>query len=139
VFYQTNTGWMMWNWLVSALASRATIVLYSGGLFHPSRDALWRLVDRLGVTHFGTSASHLHSAMRGPLRPCALAAFAALRCVLSTGSPLSPEGFAWVYASLKADVHLASISGGTDIVGCFRSRGRPSASTWPRTTTRAAP
>jgi acetoacetyl-CoA synthetase len=119
VFFQTNTGWMMWNWLVSALASRATIVLFGGTLFHPSRDALWRLVDRLGITHFGTSATHIHSCMRINMRPRELADLGALRCVLSTGSPLSPEGFEWVYSSVKSDVHLASISGGTDIVGCF--------------------
>jgi acetoacetyl-CoA synthetase len=119
VFFQTNTGWMMWNWLVSALASQATIVLYGGTLFHPSRDALWRLADRLGVTHFGTSATHIHSCLRINMRPRETVGLEALRCVLSTGSPLSPEGFEWVYSSVKADVHLASISGGTDIVGCF--------------------
>ncbi len=119
VFFQTNTGWMMWNWLVSALASQATIVLFGGTLFHPSRDALWRLADRLGVTHFGTSATHIHSSLRIDMRPREVAGLAALRCVMSTGSPLSPEGFEWVYSAVKDDVHLASISGGTDIVGCF--------------------
>ena len=119
VFFQTNTGWMMWNWLVSALATQATVVLFGGTLFHPSRDALWRLADRLGVTHFGTSATHIHSSLRIDMRPRELGALAALRCVMSTGSPLSPEGFAWVYSAVKEDVHLASISGGTDVVGCF--------------------
>lgn len=119
VLYQTNTGWMMWNWLVSALASRATIVLFGGTLFHPSRDALWRLADRLGVTHFGTSATHIHSCQRIGMQPREIAGLVPLRCVMSTGSPLSPEGFQWVYSSVKDDVHLASISGGTDIVGCF--------------------
>lgn len=119
VFFQTNTGWMMWNWLVSALASRATIVLFDGTLFYPSRDALFRLADQLGVTHFGTSASHIHSCLRIDMRPRELGELRALRCVMSTGSPLSPEGFEWVYSSVKDDVHLASISGGTDINGCF--------------------
>jgi len=119
VFFQTNTGWMMWNWLVSALASQATIVLFGGTLFHPSRDALWRVADRLGVTHFGTSATHIHSCLRIDMRPRDIAGLGALRCVMSTGSPLSPEGFEWVYSSVKDDVHLASISGGTDIVGCL--------------------
>jgi len=119
VFFQTNTGWMMWNWLVSALASQATIVLFGGTLFHPSRDALWRLADRLGVTHFGTSATHIHSCLRIDMRPREIAGLDALRCVMATGSPLSPQGFEWVYSSVKYDVHLASISGGTDIVGCF--------------------
>ncbi len=119
VFFHTNTGWMMWNWLVSALATGATIVLFNGTLFHPSRDALWRLVDRLGVTHFGTSATHIHSCLRIGMRPRDIAPFDALRCVMSTGSALSPEGFEWVYSAVKDDVHLASISGGTDIVGCF--------------------
>ncbi len=119
VFYQTNTGWMMWNWLVSALASRAAIVLFGGTLFHPSRDALWKLAGRLGVTHFGTSAMHIHSCLRINMRPRELADLSRLRCVISTGSPLSPEGFEWVYSSVKSDVHLSSMSGGTDIVGCF--------------------
>jgi acetoacetyl-CoA synthetase len=119
VFYQTTTGWMMWNWLVAALASQATIVLHGGGLFHPTRDALWRLADRLGVTHFGTSASHLHACMRIGMRPRDVAALERLRCILSTGSPLAAEAFDWVYEAVKSDVHLASISGGTDIVGCF--------------------
>jgi acetoacetyl-CoA synthetase len=119
VFFQTNTGWMMWNWLVSALASQAAIVLFGGSLFHPSRDALWRLAGELRVTHFGTSAAHIHSCQRIGMRPGEIADLGALRCVLSTGSPLSPEGFEWVHSAVKADVHLASISGGTDIVGCF--------------------
>jgi len=119
VFYQTNTGWMMWNWLVTALASRATIVLHGGGLLYPSREALWHLADRLGITHFGTSASHIHGCMRIAMRPRNFVKLRALRCVLSTGSPLSLEGFEWVYSSVKKEVHLASISGGTDIVGCF--------------------
>lgn len=119
VLYQTTTGWMMWNWLVSALACGATIVLHGGGLYFPTRDALWRLADRLGVTHFGTSAAHLHACMRIGMKPRDLVALESLRCILSTGSPLAPEAFAWVYDAVKTDVHLASISGGTDIVGCF--------------------
>ncbi|HVK84012.1 MAG TPA: acetoacetate--CoA ligase [Kofleriaceae bacterium] len=119
VFYQTTTGWMMWNWLVSALAAGATILAHAGSTFYPSRDALWRLADRHAVTHFGTSASHIHNCMRIAMRPRDAVELRALRCVMSTGSPLSPEGFAWIYDAVKSEVHLASISGGTDIVGCF--------------------
>jgi acetoacetyl-CoA synthetase len=119
LLYQTSTGWMMWNWLVSALACGATLVLHGGGLYYPTRDALWRLVDRLGVTHFGTSATHLHACMQVGMKPRELLPLTSLRCVMSTGSPLAPEAFDWVYADVKPDVHLASISGGTDIVGCF--------------------
>jgi acetoacetyl-CoA synthetase len=119
VLYYTTTGWMMWNWLVSALARLATIVLYEGGLAYPSREAFWELVERHGVSHLGLGAAYLESSRRRRLRPCVLAPLSALRCVLSTGSPLSPDGFRWVYDAVKPDVHLASISGGTDIVGCF--------------------
>ena len=119
LLYFTTCGWMMWNWLVSALAQGATIVLFDGSPSHPSLDSLWRLVDRLGVTHFGTSARFLHSCKAAALEPQRLGAFERLRTLLSTGSPLSASAFEWVYASVAGDLHLASISGGTDIVGCF--------------------
>jgi acetoacetyl-CoA synthetase len=119
ILYYTSINWMMWNWLVSGLARGATVVLYEGGLGYPSREAFWRLVDRHRVTHLGLSAAYLESCRKKRLVPRGIAPLESLRCLLSTGSPLSPEGFAWVYESVKADVHLASISGGTDIVGCF--------------------
>jgi len=119
VFYFTTCGWMMWNWLVSVLAQGAAIVLYDGSPTHPDMSAMWRLVDRLEVTHFGTSARFIHSCRAAELTPKTFARSHALRCILSTGSPLSPAGFEWVYEAVKEDVHLASISGGTDIVSCF--------------------
>jgi acetoacetyl-CoA synthetase len=119
VLYFTTCGWMMWNWLVSALAQGATIVLFEGSPSHPSLETLWRAVDRLAITHFGTSARFLHACKSAALAPRAFGAYASLRSVLSTGSPLSASGFEWVYRAVGDDLHLASISGGTDIVGCF--------------------
>jgi acetoacetyl-CoA synthetase len=119
VFYFTTCGWMMWNWLVSALAQRATVILYEGSPSYPSLHALWRLAERLRISHFGTSARFIHSCKAAALRPQASLQLDPLKAVLSTGSPLSPAGFEWVYDAVANDVHLASISGGTDIVGCF--------------------
>ena len=116
VFYFSTCGWMMWNWLVSVLAQGATIVLYEGSPAHPDMGALWRLAARLEVTHFGTSARFIHGCKAAGAKVPELLA---LRAVMSTGSPLSPVGFEWVYETVKRDVHLASISGGTDIVSCF--------------------
>ncbi len=119
VFYFTTCGWMMWNWLVSALAQAATIVLYDGSPAWPDAAAQFRLADSLGVTFFGTSARFLSGAQAQGLEPRRELPLQHLRTVASTGSPLSPEGFRYVYRSIKSDVHLASISGGTDIVACF--------------------
>jgi len=119
VYYYTTTGWMMWNWLVSALASGATVVLYDGSPAHPDPLTTWRMADRLGVTFFGTSARFIQELQRQGVSPAAECRLAELRTVASTGSPLSPSGFGYVYEEVKADVHLASISGGTDIVSCF--------------------
>jgi acetoacetyl-CoA synthetase len=119
VLYFTTCGWMMWNWLVSVLLQGAAIVLFEGSPSHPSLDALWRLVDRLGITHFGTSARFLHACKAADLEPRRLGDYPMLRTLLSTGSPLSASAFEWVYRDVAADLHLASISGGTDIVGCF--------------------
>jgi acetoacetyl-CoA synthetase len=119
LLYFTTCGWMMWNWLVSALAEGATIVLFDGSPSHPTLDVLWAAVDRLGVTHFGTSARFIHGCKAAGLTPGRDHALEAMRTVFSTGSPLARGGFEWVYRDVKADVHLASISGGTDIVGCF--------------------
>ncbi|MBU3718306.1 MAG: acetoacetate--CoA ligase, partial [Actinobacteria bacterium] len=119
VFYFTTCGWMMWNWLVSAPASGATIVLFDGNPFHPSPSVLFDLAQRERVTLFGVSAKYIDSVRKAGLSPRSSHDLSAVRTVCSTGSPLNDEGFAWVYSDLKSDVHLASISGGTDIVGCF--------------------
>jgi acetoacetyl-CoA synthetase len=119
LLYFTTCGWMMWNWLVSALAEGATIVLFDGSPSHPTLDVLWEGVDRLGVTHFGTSARFIHGCKAAGLAPRRTQRLDRLRTVFSTGSPLARSGFEWIYRDVKDDVHLASISGGTDIVGCF--------------------
>ena len=129
VFYFTTCGWMMWNWLVSALASEAAIVLYDGSPFHPSGAALLDLADEAGVTLFGTSAKFLAAVEKAGLVPRASHRLDTVRTITSTGSPLSPESFDFVYRGIKADVHLASISGGTDIVGCF-ALGNPVGPVW---------
>jgi acetoacetyl-CoA synthetase len=119
LFWYTTTGWMMWNWLVSGLASGATIVLWDGSPVHPTPDALWSLAARHRVTAFGTSPKFLAVCAEQHQRPGEAHDLSAMRALLSTGSPLSAEGFAWAYANVKADVQLASISGGTDIISCF--------------------
>ncbi len=119
LFYFTTCGWMMWNWLVSGLASGATLVLYDGSPFHPGPDALWRMAEDEGVTVFGTSAKYLQALEKSGYRPGDQTDLSALRCLLSTGSPLLPSGFDFVYDAVKSDLQLASISGGTDIVSCF--------------------
>jgi acetoacetyl-CoA synthetase len=119
LFYFTTCSWMMWNWLVSALASGTTLVLYDGSPFHPDPATLWRMTGAERVTHFGTSAKYLSALQKNGVVPAQEADLSALRAVLSTGSPLMPESFDYVYGSVKSDVQLASISGGTDIVSCF--------------------
>ncbi|HKZ72708.1 MAG TPA: acetoacetate--CoA ligase, partial [Steroidobacteraceae bacterium] len=119
LFYFTTCGWMMWNWLVSALASGATVVLYEGSPFYPDAGSLWRLAAELRITIFGTSAKYLQAMEKSNFVPARDADLACLRTVLSTGSPLAPEGFEFVYRDVKRDVQLSSISGGTDIVSCF--------------------
>ena len=119
VFYYTTCGWMMWNWLVSALAQKATIVLYEGSPAYPSLRVLWELIDETGITVFGTSPKYLAQNIKQNLLPASIAELSSLRAVLSTGSPLSRECFEWVYRNVKQDVMLASISGGTDIISCF--------------------
>lgn len=119
LFYFTTTGWMMWNWLVSALAGGSTVVLFDGNPFHPSPRALWDLADAERVTHFGTSAKYIDACAKAGLRPMESHWLEALRVLLSTGSVLVPESFDYVYHSIKQDLQLASISGGTDIISCF--------------------
>ncbi len=119
MFYYTTCGWMMWNWLVSGLAAGATLVLYEGSPFHPDPGVLWRLAqgERIGI--FGTSAKYLSALEKSGYVPAEAVNLGALRTVLSTGSPLLPDGFDFVYRAVKSDLLLASISGGTDIVSCF--------------------
>ena len=119
VFYFTTCGWMMWNWLVSVLATGATVVLYEGSPFHPGPDVLWRMAEQEKLTHFGTSAKYLSALEKSSFRPAGQVDLSELRAILSTGSPLLPEGFDFVYSGIKSDVQLASISGGTDIISCF--------------------
>jgi acetoacetyl-CoA synthetase len=124
VFYFTTCGWMMWNWLVSALASEATLLLYDGSPFHPDGDVLFSYAAAERCTFFGTSAKFIDAAKKAGVRPKDSHDLTALRTIASTGSPLLPESFDYVYDAIKADVHLASISGGTDIIGCF-AQGAP--------------
>jgi acetoacetyl-CoA synthetase len=132
LFYFTTCGWMMWNWLMSALATGATLVLYDGSPFYPKPAALWTMAHEERITIFGTSAkSNPRNWRSATSRRQTTLDLTSLRTVLSTGSPLLPEGFDFVYRSIKADVQLASISGGTDIVSCF-ALGCPDAPGAPR-------
>ena len=119
LFYFTTCGWMMWNWLVSGLATGARLVLYDGSPFHPSATALIDLAEREAVNVFGVSAKYLSAIEKAGITPRRSHRLPALRTVLSTGSPLSHEGFQHVYRDVKADMALASISGGTDLISCF--------------------
>lgn len=119
IFYYTTCGWMMWNWLVSALAVGATVVLYDGSPFHPDGNRLWDLADELGISVFGTSAKWIAATEKAGVKPRETHKLLALRTILSTGSPLAPEGFDYVYRDVKDRVLLSSISGGTDIISCF--------------------
>lgn len=119
VFYFTTCGWMMWHWLVSALASGATLVLYDGSPFHGDGQVLWDLARDEQVSLFGTSAKYLDALHKQGYAPIKTHSLPQLRLICSTGSVLSPEGFDYVYQQIKADVQLASISGGTDICSCF--------------------
>ncbi len=129
VFYFTTTGWMMWNWLASASASGAASVVWDGNPAHPGLDALFDLIDRAGVTLFGVSARYIDSLRKAGLSPRRTHRLHTLRTICSTGSPLSSDGFDYVYEHVKADVHLASISGGTDLCGCLVG-GDPTGPVW---------
>jgi acetoacetyl-CoA synthetase len=129
LLYYTTTGWMMWNWLVSGLASGATIVLYDGSPFTPTPAHLFDIVDEEGVTLLGVSAKFVDAISKEGLEPAKSHGLGTLRTICSTGSPLSPESFRYVYGRVKTDVHLASISGGTDLVGCFVA-GDPTGPVW---------
>ncbi len=119
VFYFTTLGWMMWNWLVSGLASGATLLLFDGSPFHPGLEALFAYAEAERATFFGTSAKFIDAVKKADYRPADHHDLSHLRTIASTGSPLAPESFDFVYDAIKCDVHLASISGGTDIVSCF--------------------
>jgi acetoacetyl-CoA synthetase len=119
LFYFTTCGWMMWNWLASGLASGATLLLYDGSPFIRRGAILFDFAEAEGMTHFGTSAKFIDAICKIKLRPRETHKLAKLRAMLSTGSPLAPESFDYVYRDIKADVCLSSISGGTDIVSCF--------------------
>src|SRR5690606_17095421 len=119
VFYFTTCGWMMWNWLVSGLASGSTLLLYDGSPFYPDGNVLFDFAQAERMTHFGTSAKFIDAVRKAGLEPAKSHDLSSVRTIASTGSPLAPENFEFVYRSIKQDVHLASISGGTDIVSCF--------------------
>ena len=118
-FYYTTCGWMMWNWLVSGLAVGATLVLYDGSPSHPDGNALWNLADEVGISVFGTSAKWISAIEKAGVKPRETHKLLALKTILSTGSPLAPESYDYVYRDIKERVLLASISGGTDIISCF--------------------
>jgi acetoacetyl-CoA synthetase len=119
LFWFTTTGWMMWNFLVSGLLTRAAIVLYDGNPGHPDMGALWDLAERAGITMFGTSASYIAACMKAGVEPGAGRDLGRLKAVGSTGSPLAPEGFDWIYEHLGRDTWLFSTSGGTDLCTAF--------------------
>jgi acetoacetyl-CoA synthetase len=129
LFYFTTCGWMMWNWLVSGLASGATLLLFDGSPFVDRGRILWDLAEQERMTHFGTSAKYIDALKKAGLVPRKDYALSALHTMLSTGSPLSPEGFDYVYQCIKTDLCLSSISGGTDIISCF-ALGCPTRPVW---------
>jgi acetoacetyl-CoA synthetase len=124
VFYFTTCGWMMWNWLMTALASKASLVLFDGSPTYPSPDFLFKIADKIGITLFGTSAKYLDILSKSGVEPIKTYPLKKLEVITSTGSPLSPEGFDYVYQSIKKNVQLSSIAGGTDIISCFM-QGNP--------------
>jgi acetoacetyl-CoA synthetase len=128
LFYFTTCGWMMWNWLMSGLAAGCALVLYDGAPLAP-RTILWDMAAAEGVTTFGGSAKYIALAEKEGLRPRATHDLAALGAILSTGSPLAPQSFDYVYSAVKPDVRLSSISGGTDLISCF-ALGNPIAPVW---------
>ncbi len=129
LFYFTTCGWMMWNWLVSGLAAGATLLLYDGSPFQPHERVLFDMAEEHGMNIFGTSAKYIDSVRKTGWRPKDTHQLPQLRSIMSTGSPLSAENFDFIYRQVKEDVHLASISGGTDICGCFVG-GNPLQSVW---------
>ncbi len=129
VFWFTTCGWMMWNWLVSSLAFGATVLLYDGSPFFPNKNALFDFAESEKMTLFGTSAKYIDACKKANLTPIETHNLSALRCLGSTGSTLVPEGFDYIYNNVKKNIHLMSISGGTDIAGCFCG-GDPTQPVW---------
>ncbi len=129
LFYFTTCGWMMWNWLVSALASQATLMLYDGSPFYPDGNVLFDFADAEKITHFGTSAKFIDAVIKAGLEPRKTHSLETIRVIASTGSPLAPDAFSWVYQNIKADVQLSSIAGGTDLMACF-VLGNPNGPVW---------
>ncbi len=129
VFYFTTCGWMMWNWLATALAAEATVVLYDGSPFFPSPNAIFDYADEVGMTLLGVSAKFIDAVGKAGLRPIETHDLSTVRTLCSTGSPLVAEGFDYVYEHVKRDVHLASVSGGTDLCACFVG-GHPMLPVW---------
>ena len=129
LFYYTTCGWMMWNWLASGLAVGATLVLYDGSPFHPGDTRLIDLIDAERINVFGVSARYLAALEKAGVQPARSHRLDSLRSILSTGSPLSPDSFDYVYRDIKSDLRLSSISGGTDIVSCF-ALGNPLLPVW---------
>ena len=119
VFYFTTLGWMMWNWLLGGLALGAALMLYDGSPFHPAPDALWDFAEAEGITHLGLSAKYVDAVRKAGVEPAKGRRLAALKSVLTTGSPLAPESFDWLYGKAKRDMAVGSMSGGTDLCGCF--------------------
>ena len=119
VFYFSTCGWMMWNWLVSCLMAGATAIVYEGSPFYPGPERLWEMAETEKLSLFGTSAKYLDAVRKEGVIPANIADLSALRTLCSTGSPLSEEGFDFVYECIKSDIHLSSISGGTDLMACF--------------------
>ncbi|KAE8634948.1 hypothetical protein XENTR_v10002482 [Xenopus tropicalis] len=119
IMYYTTAGWMMWNWLITAVATGASLVLYDGSPLVPSLNVLWDLVDRLGITILGTGAKWLAVLEDKGLKPCNTHSLQTLHTILSTGSPLKPQSYEYVYKHIKSNVLLGSVSGGTDIIACF--------------------
>jgi acetoacetyl-CoA synthetase len=118
-FYFTTCGWMMWNWLVSGLSSGATLILFDGSPFYPDGNRLAEIAQAEDVTQFGTSAKYIDACAKGGIKPNTIHDLKHLRTILSTGSPLAPDSFDYIYKDWKADVCLSSVAGGTDICGCF--------------------
>ena len=129
LFYFTTCGWMMWNWLVTGLASEATLVLYDGSPFYPDGNAMFDLVDEVGVEIFGTSAKFIDACNKGGIHPMKTHDLSSVQSILSTGSPLLPESFDYVYEKVKSDIPLSSMSGGTDLLGSFAG-GNPTRPVW---------
>ena len=119
LFYFTTCGWMMWNWLVSGLMMQSRVIVYEGNPFYPGPERLWQIAEAEKMTLFGTSAKYIDAVRKSGLKPASAFDLSHLRMLCSTGSPLSSEGFGFVYQAIKQDIQLASISGGTDIMGCF--------------------